>query len=316
MKNNKIVLDTLGADMLPEEICEGLLLNGNSDYHYIIIGPKEKLASVLQKSKLSYEIISTDDFIRNAENPINIIKNRETSSLYIALNQVKQDDVIGLVTAGSTGAVMVGSMFILGLQPHLQSAVLACVLYNFDGKSFCLVDCGANVNPVEADMLTFANLGNEFMRSYGRVQNPKIGLLSIGKEKGKGNQLTKKAYTLLEESNLNFVGNIEADEVFTSDIDVLVSDGFSGNLLLKSTESLALQISSKIVDKVCLSNTDKEKINKEIYRLFAYNDQAGAILLGVNKPVIKVHGKANSQTIASGIKQLIDLHQGEIQRRR
>lgn len=314
---NKIILDTLGADISPNEICEGLLTNINCDYHYIVIGPKSKLENVLKNVDFSYEIVDTTDYLRNDENPINIIKNHSESSLYKAFTIAKtSDDVIGIVTAGPTGAVMVGSMFILGLKPKLQSPVLACVLYHFDGKGFCLVDCGANVNPLPTDMLNFAHLGSEFMQSYGLIDNPKVGLLSIGKEKGKGNDLTKKAYNLLEESNLNFVGNIEGDSVFTSDIDVLVCDGFSGNLLLKSTEALALQISKEIVNKLCVDEISKKKVNNDIYRLFAYNDQAGAILLGTSKPIIKVHGKANSKTIASGINQLITLYQGQIERRR
>lgn len=316
MINKQIVIDTLGADMAPEEICKGLLDNVDVNYHYVIIGPKDKINQVLKDKTLSYEVIDTTDYITNVENPINIIKNRTESSLYKALTITKSDNTIGLVTAGATGAVMVGSMFIVGLETGIQSAVLACVLYHFDGKGFCLVDCGANVNPLPNDMLTFAKLGSEFMKNYGLIDNPKVGLLSIGKEKGKGNDLIKKTYPLLEESNLNFIGNIEADEVFTSDIDVLVCDGFSGNLLLKSTEALALQISSNIVNKQCEDETCKMKVNNDIYRLFAYNDQAGSILLGTKKPIIKVHGKANSKTIASGIHQLITLYQGQIQRRR
>lgn len=316
MTNKQIVIDTLGADMAPEEICKGLLDNVDLNYHYVIVGPKEKIDQVLKDSTISYEIIDTIDYITNEENPINIIKNRTESSLYKALIKTKDDSTIGVVTAGATGAVMVGSIFIVGLTSGIQSAVLACVLYHFDGKGFCLVDCGANVNPLPSDMLTFAKLGSEFMKNYGLIDNPKVGLLSIGKEKSKGNELIKKTYPLLEESGLNFVGNIEGDEVFTSDVDVLVCDGFSGNLLLKSTEALALQISKNIINKLCDDETSKMKVNDDIYRLFAYNDQAGAILLGTKKPIIKVHGKTNSKTITSAIHQLITLYQGQIQRRR
>lgn len=310
MKNKKIVIDTLGADMPPAEICEGIKLNNSKDYHFVVVGPKDEIEKVLNNSDLSYEIIDTFDYISNKENPISIIRNRESSSLYLALANTKKDDTIGLISAGSTGAIMVGSMFILGLEENLQSAILACVLYKFNHQPFCLVDCGANVNPLPTDMKVFAELGSKFMKSYSNITNPKVGLLSVGKEKGKGNELVKRAYELLENSDINFIGNIEIDNVFNSDVDVLVCDGFSGNLLLKNTEAIALMISEKIVKKYCTNKEDLEKINNSIFKLFAYNDQAGAILLGVKKLVIKVHGKANRLTISSAINQLIALNDG------
>ncbi len=310
MKNKKIIIDTLGADMPPTEICEGIKLNNNKNYHYVVVGPKEEIQKVLNNSDLSYEVIDTADYISNKENPINIIRNRESSSLYLSLINAKKEDAIGLISAGSTGAIMVGSMFILGLEEHLQSAVLACILYKFDNKPFCLVDCGANVNPLPSDMKVFAELGSRFMHSYSNIENPKVGLLSVGKEKGKGNELVKKAYEILENSDLNFIGNIEIDNVFNSDVDVLVCDGFSGNLLLKNTESVALMISNKIAKEYCTNENDLKKISDSIFKLFSYNDQAGAILLGVKKIVVKVHGKANRLTISSAINQLIALNDG------
>lgn len=310
MNKKKIIIDTLGADMPVAKICEGIKLNNNVNYHYVIVGPKIEIDEVLKNTDLSYEVVDTLDFIDNAENPINIIRNRESSSLYMALTNTKSEDAIGMISAGSTGAVMVGSMFILGLEEHLQSAILACVLYKIDHKPFCLVDCGANVNPLPEDMKKFGELGSRFMKSYSNINNPKVGLLSVGKEKRKGNELVKKAYDILESSDLNFIGNVEIDKVFTSDVDVLVCDGFSGNILLKNTESVALTITNKIVKECCTNNDDLKKIQDSIYSLFAYNDNAGAILLGVKKLVIKVHGKANRLTIASAINQLIDLYNG------
>lgn len=309
MKNKSIVIDTLGADMSPVEICEGIKESNNKDYHYLVVGPKNDIEIVLKSTNLSYEIVDTTSYITNTENPMNVIKNRE-SSLYQALTLAKNEDVIGLISAGSTAGIMIGSMFILGLDAHLQSAILACVLYKFDGKPFCLVDCGANVNPLPSDMEIFAKYGAKFMQSYANTNNPKVGLLSVGKEKGKGNELVKKAYELIEASTLNFIGNVEIDEVFNSNVDVLVTDGFSGNILLKNTEAIALNISSKIIKTNCQNKDDFNKINDAIYRLFGYNDQAGAIFLGVKNNVIKVHGKANRLTIASAIKQLIALDSG------
>ena len=297
----KIIVDRLGSDNGQEELLRGVK-NADKNYEYILVGDTALIDETLFGRGVVYTAVEAADFVSNGENPLRVL-NDENVSISKCLAYAADKDALGVVTAGSTGAALVGSAFRLGLKKGVQSPVLCCVLYRFDGKPFCLADCGANIDPQAADILNFALLTSEFCKSYCGVKEPKVYLLNVGKEPKKGTSTYKAAYSLLKDNCPEFCGNIEADAVFSSDADVIVCDGFSGNVLLKCGEAVAMGIKNKILSYV--SKDSGKIISDEIDKLFDYNDLAGAVFLGVNKPVIKLHGKANAKTVTAGIAQLI-----------
>ena len=304
----KIIVDLLGSDLGQEELLKGVK-SADKNYEYVLIGDKSLCDEYLSGGGVKYTVVDTSDFVSNAENPMRVIKDGGVS-IAKGLDMLKADeDAVGLLTAGSTGAALIGTAFRFGLLKGLLSPVLACVLIRLDGGEFTLADCGANINPKPEDMLNFALLASAFSKCYSGAKSPDVYLLNVGKEKNKGNDLYKSAYKLLEESGLNFRGNIEADRVFDSDIDVLVADGFSGNVMLKASESVA--IAAKMIMKSTVADESVlKKTYENIDRIFAYNDLAGAIFLGANKPVVKLHGKAVSSTVTCGINQVVRCEKG------
>ena len=209
-----------------------------------------------------------------------------------------------LITCGSTGAALVSSMVRLGLKANATKPVLASLLPRFDGGWHCLLDCGANLEPSEEDLVNFANIGAECIKNAYHICEPKVVLMSVGKEKGKGTSLLKHVYERLEASELNFAGNIEPDDLFMGDADVVVCDGFVGNMILKNSEAMGRYVFD-LCRQVSEHLIDKETHDKLSYlrRMFAFNEYGAAIVLGVNGTVLKAHGKANRRTIDSCIKQ-------------
>ena len=304
----KIIIDLLGSDNGQEELLKGVV-NADKNYEYVLLGDKSLCDEYLAGGGVTYTVIETADFVSNEESPMRVIKDGGVS-LAKAFDLLKADeDAIGLVTAGSTGAALVGTAFRFGLIKGLLSPVLCCVLIKLDGGEFTLADCGANIDPRPEDILNFALLASAFAKCYSGASSPKAYLLNVGKEKAKGNELYKAAHKLLEVSGLEFCGNLEADRVFTSDADVLIADGFSGNVFLKASESVAIavkEITASVVKDEDLIKETYEKVDK----IFAYNDLAGAVFLGAKKPVIKLHGKANASTVTCGINQVIRCEKG------
>ncbi|MBO5945362.1 MAG: phosphate acyltransferase, partial [Clostridia bacterium] len=231
------------------------------------------------------------------------------SSLVKALEAVStNDEYVGLVNAGSTGALIVGTLRYLST-PDMKRPALAAVLPAENGGLTALVDTGANVDCTPQMLLHFAYLGKDFMQTLYRVENPKIGILSNGKEKGKGNKLVKEAYELLEAAqDLNFVGNIEGNVALSGECDVLVCDGFAGNQILKNTEGVARRIIKDIV--VYSKKTGNESIMElvgHLMKLYDFNSNGGGVILGAKKPVVKAHGAANERSIVSTVGMVLNL---------
>ncbi len=307
----KIVVDTLGSDKGEEEIVKGVILshqkNGN-ELKYVLFGNEKNILSVLNENheKLSdYEIHDAPLIDENIVHDVmSMFRFKGSSSMTDAFEYAKKDDdVIGLVSTGPTGMMLVSSIVHMGMLKGVTTPALGTFLYNIYGKFFCMVDCGANIEIREDKLLQFAQLGVALMRSYCGIETPRVGLLNVGKEEGKGDSLRKAAYPLFSEARINFVGNIEGNDVFTDKVDVVACDGFSGNMILKNAESVAM-ICKSIADR----NNDA-KTAKEIYDMFAYTELGGAIILGPKKLIIKAHGASNMKTIISVIDDAIKLNE-------
>ena len=303
----KIIIDLLGSDLGIDEMLEGFLLAYKEikDFHYVLVGQEEIIKSFLDKNEIveNVSIIDAKEEVDYKTQYVEMFKDKNDTALVKSLEYLKQDEEAKtLVTASQTGCVLVGSIFHLGLTGNLKFPVLACRLFHKDGKTLILVDCGANVDAKKEDLLNFAILGSEYYANRYQVEKPRVGILSNGSERGKGNALVKEAYPLLEaEEKINFVGNVEFSSFFDNLADVIVGDGFIANSILKVSEEVAL-ICAKMAE--IRGYTD---LSKDIKDLFNYTDLGSAFLLGTKKQVYKVHGACNRSSLLYAIKQSLNL---------
>lgn len=309
----KIIIDTLASDKGPIEITKGAILAKRAYpcMRFVLVGEKkELLPTVLENGfqENDFEYLDTNIALSNKENPKDIIQKENRSSLALGLDELKNDeDSIGIVSSGSTGALLIGSIFRLGMLPHSKIPFLAARLFSFTRKPFILLDCGANLEMDPNMFLKAGKMGSVLISSLEGISNPRVAFLNVGKEKGKGNQALKDAYPFLEESTLNFVGNIEGNDVFMDKADVLLCDGFTGNVVLKMAEAFG-KYSSKIIST--LPGEEAGQLSKEVYSNFAYTELGASIFLGPKKICLKCHGSANQESILSAVDLLIKLEDG------
>ena len=311
----KIILDCLGADKGQEEIAKGIIPCFDQDeYDFILLGEKEKLLPVLEEKGVPLsrvEIIDCSTTITNNENPTSLIKEREETSIVKGLLRAREEDVVAFVSAGSTGAILLGSIFRLGLLPGVKFPALGCTLVNIHRGPVCLVDCGANIDVNAPLLLKFAKMGNAFAKAYYKKESPRIGLLNVGKEERKGNKLSQEAHLLLKDSSLNFVGNMEGSDILLDKCDVIVSDGFAGNIVLKAIEATAM-ICKKLVTSIAPEDPNIQKASKDIYTMFGYTDLGASFILGSQKIVLKPHGSASEDAIGNILHIAMDMDRSEL----
>lgn len=316
----KILVDAFGGDNSPSEVIKGAVeaVNGYEGFEVVLIGKEEVVNERLKEytydaSRIS--VVDARDVITCEEEPTVAIKRKPDSSLCVAFKMLKEnEDCAALVSAGSTGAVLVGATLKVGRLPGLSRPALCPVLPTLTDKKVLLLDCGANADCKPNFMLDFAILGNEYAKCALGVKNPKVALLSNGTEDKKGNTLIHETFPLLkEQADINFVGNMEAREILSGDYDVVVSDGFSGNVALKATEG-AVKVILKSLKNVLYKNVKTKiagaLIKKDMTALknkLDYSKAGGAIFLGVNKLIIKCHGSSMAETIRNSIIQAVDV---------
>ena len=314
----KIVIDSLGGDYAPDEILLGCqqALTKRQDLGLVITGDQQVIKDklTLAGADLSrVEIVHAPDVILNTEHPVQAVRNKPESSLVKAFDLLRtREDIDGFVSAGSTGATLTAAVMKLGRIDGVSRPALAPLLPTKTGGQVLLIDCGANMDSKPINLVHFAQMGSEYMSSNG-VVNPRVGLLNVGTEEGKGNELTKEAFGLLKDCGVNFVGNIEAREVTSGDVDVVVCDGFAGNVTLKSFEGAALMVVGEVKKAIKGSFWSKvgalfqKKAFKQIKSRLDYNKVGGAPFLGVKKVVIKSHGNSKAGTLCNAILHAVDL---------
>ncbi len=308
----RIIVDAMGGDNAPEAIVKGCLL-ARDEYNVNIVlsGKEDILKKFIEDETKDYrniEILNAEDVITNDDKPVMAIRRKKESSLVKALYAVKNNEVDAIVSAGSTGALLSGATLIIGRVGGLERPALAPFIPTDKGFSL-LVDAGANVDCKPEYLIDFAVMGSIYVKHVLNIDNPRVGLLNIGGEEGKGNKLAIDTYELLKNSNLNFNGNIESRYVLNGDVDVIVADGFAGNVLLKSIEGTASYIMKGLKEE--LTSTFISKIGallvkpslRNFKKRLDYGEVGGAMLLGVNAPVIKAHGSSDSIAIKNAIKQ-------------
>lgn len=313
----KIVVDAFGGDYSPEEIIFGVIdyIQQSSKTEIILTGNANKINEIFRENNFNSSritIVDASEIITNNDSPVFAVREKKNSSMTVALDLLKSDGVDAFVTAGPTGAALSGAFMKLGRIKGISRPALASILPTKIGGSAILCDCGANVDSKPINLHHFAIMANYFAKNYLGIKNPRIGLLSNGTEKEKGNLLNKEVYKILEQDNkLNFIGNCEARELLSGDYDVIVTDGFAGNVALKTAEGIADAIFTK------LKTTLKKKGNliqkfgallmkgvfKSVKKALDYNTLGGACLLGVNKIIIKAHGSSKRLAIKNSIFQ-------------
>lgn len=310
----KIVIDTKGADKGVDTLIKGvaLALEKFPDVSYLLVGDEEYIKAVCEKLAIPMErieILDAPDEITNYDNPAEAIFTKRNSSMIKSLEALSiREDLFGFLTAGNTGALLVGAMRYLPKETRVRPA-LAALLPAQSGGFTCVVDTGATVDCTPQMLHHFAHLGREFMMSVYGIENPKIGLLSNGAEESKGNKLVKETFPLLkEDEGLNFIGNVEGTNALSGICDVLVCDGFAGNQVLKITEGTAKRIITDVMRYAKKTGSeDAMALARQLLGMYDIESLGGANLLGVSKPIVKMHGSANGRTIVNTTEMLLNM---------
>ncbi len=314
MKNYKVVIDVMGSDKGPEMMVQGaaLALAAHEDLSLCLVGDEEIIKKACKTHGIDssrVEIFGTSEVITNYDSPTAALFEKRESSLVKALTLARdREDIVGVVNAGNTGALLAASVKYLPREDRARPA-LAAVLPTENGGFACLVDTGATIDCTASTLVHFARLGSEFMHELYKIDSPKVALLSNGAEKTKGNKVVKEAHELLCEcEDISFIGNVEGTNVLSGVCDVIVCDGFAGNQVLKVTEGTARRIITDIAKYA--KQAGKPEYMELVAHLMAkydFNSLGGGIILGAKKTVIKAHGAANEKSIMNVVGILLNL---------
>lgn len=318
----KILLDTLGMDRGYKEVVKAGVNSVNNDVEIQVtfLGKKENI----EKELLNYNFDKKRIFVINAPEEINCndipskaIKEKTESSLVVGLNELK-NGYDALISGGSTGAVLMGGFLKIGRIKGVSRPALCPILPTINDRKVMLIDCGANVDPKPVNLCHFALMGSIYMSKILGINNPKVSLLNIGEEENKGSELCRETYSLLKDMPINFVGNIEARDFLSGKTDIVVSDAFSGNILLKGTEGAVMMVLSKLKQEIKSSFLAKigylfmKKSFKKLKGALNINGQGGSLFLGLKKTLIKVHGSGTSEAIENAILQAKEIKDKKI----
>ncbi len=308
----KVILDGMGGDNAPEEIVKGAVeATKIIDEEICIVGLPSAIEKELKKNKYTgnqIRIIPATETISMEDSPVKAIRRKTDSSLVVAMNMLKEDKNSVLISAGNTGALAVGARMILGRIKGMDRPALACIYPSTTGeKPALLCDAGASSESKAQNLLEYAIMGSIFMERVWGIPNPTVGLINLGVEENKGTSVTRDAYQMLKVSHLNFIGNIEARELPKRPCDVIVCDGFTGNVILKLTEGMAISLFNLVKGKLMQNIKTKmaalmiKKELKGLKGMFDYEEYGGAPILGVDGPVIKIHGSSTSVAVKNAI---------------
>ncbi|AEV95308.1 fatty acid/phospholipid synthesis protein PlsX [Pediococcus claussenii ATCC BAA-344] len=311
----KIAVDAMGGDNAPEEIVKGVVAAREelSDVEFVLFGKKEEIQKYVSDFK-NITIVHTDEVITMEDEPVRAVRKKKNSSMVMAAQAVKNGDADALFSAGNTGALLAAGLFVIGRIKGVDRPGMTTTLPSLEGAqdSFTMLDVGANAESKAKNLHEFAVLGNFYSCNVMQVTNPRIALLNNGTEYDKGDRIHKEAYQLLEaDDSINFVGNIESRELLNGTADVVVTDGFTGNAVLKNTEGTALSM-LKLIKHAILDSGVSGKLGglllknsfKEVQDKMDYSKHGGAVLLGVKAPVVKAHGSSNEEQVKNALRQL------------
>lgn len=306
----RIVMDAMGGDNAPKAVVDGAMaaIKENSKLEIVLVGDKEKINPYLT-DQTNISIIHTTTVITSDDEPVRAVRRKKNASLVLMANEVKEQRADACISAGNTGALMSAGLFQIGRIKGIERPALSPTLPTIDQVGFLLLDVGANMDAKPKHLVQYAIMGSIYSEKVRNIKTPRVGLLNVGTENGKGNELTKQTFGLLEKAPINFVGNIEARDLLQGAADVVVTDGFSGNIALKTIEGTALMMFSML--KTTFMSSLKTKLAagmvkqdlRQLKNKLDYAEYGGAGLFGLAAPVIKAHGSSNGRAIYSAIKQ-------------
>ena len=308
------VVDAHGGDNAPGEVVKGCVQAVRElGVEIVLAGRETELERLLGQEEYPKDKISVknaDEVITNDDSPVQAIRNKKGSSLVVALEMVKKKEADAVVSAGNTGAYLAGAFRILGRLKGVRRPALATFMPNVESGSIVL-DVGANTDCKAENLLQFAAMGSLYAENVLNIKAPRVALVNIGAEEGKGNELIKEAYPLLQASGLNFTGNIEARRIPYGDADVVVCDGFVGNVVLKLTEGVGLAVMGMLKDALMKNSVTKlcaaalKPGLKTLKKKLDYSEYGGAPLLGIDGVVIKAHGSSDAKAFYNAIKSAV-----------
>jgi glycerol-3-phosphate acyltransferase PlsX len=320
----RIAIDAMGGDNAPIAVIDGVVqaLKEFDNIELYITGPEEIINSELSKytyPKDRITVIDAKEVISPNEHPVMALRKKKDASIVKALNLVKEGVCDGIISGGSTGAFLAGCTLIIGRIKGVERPALAPIMPGRCGN-FMIIDVGANVDCKPTFLVQFAKMGKVYYQKVLKVQNPSIGLINIGEEEEKGNELTKAAFKLLKDENsINFIGNIEPREIPTGNTNILVSDGFVGNTALKMYEGSASSVLGIVKDEILKSSVISKfgvlllkPVLKNIMKKFDYKEIGGAPFLGVDGICIKAHGSSDSKAFKNAIKQTKIFYENDV----
>ena len=318
MSKYKIVVDALGSDKGPEAIILGvsLALKEHQDLSITLVGPEELINEKIKELEIDasrLKIINATETITNYENPYAGIMSKPNASLVLAMKEVGkvEENYAGMITAGSSGAILMGSFRFLADENKTRPC-MAALLPNGKASYTCIVDTGATIDCTSSQLHSFAHLGSDLMKKMYGIENPKVGLLSNGAEPTKGNHLVKETFPILnEDKELNFVGNIEGNNALSGDCDVLVCDGFAGNQVLKNTEGMAKRLITDIVMYSKKKNRPEfMEVAQFLMKSYDISALGGGMVLGTRKLIIKARGNSDERAIVNISQMVINYASG------
>ncbi|WP_101843851.1 phosphate acyltransferase PlsX [Halobacillus sp. Marseille-P3879] len=306
----KLAIDAMGGDNAPEAVVKGALeaVHSIKGLEITLIGNEKEINPFLNDST-NINVIHTTESITADDEPVRAVRRKKQASMVLMAKEVKEGRADGCISAGNTGALMSAGLFGIGRLKGVERPALSPTLPTEDGKGFLMLDVGANVDAKPNHLLQYAVIGSIYSGKVRGVSSPRVGLLNVGTEEGKGSELTKKAFELMADAPINFIGNVEARDLLNGAADVVVTDGFTGNVALKTIEGTALTMFSMI--KSTFMQNFKSKIAaslvkndlKQLKNQLDYSEYGGAGLFGLQAPVIKAHGSSNERAIFNAIKQ-------------
>ena len=307
----KIAIDAMGGDHAPKAPVEGTLLVAEQypDTTFLLVGREAEIRPFLKKKLSNVEILPANDVIDPGAEPVRSVRRQKDSSLVVCTNLVRDGKADAMVSAGNTGAFMVAGLLVVGRMEGIERPALAAMLPTFSGKGVLLLDAGANADCTPHQLVQFAKMGQAYMRLTNQIEDVRTGLLNIGTEAGKGNELSKAAHPLLAPACAHFIGNVEARDLLNEVCDVAVCDGFVGNVILKFYEGVGaglLKVLKELFTESLLTKLATIALAgglRRFYKRFDYAEYGGGPFLGVRGVLVKAHGSSKTRAFEVAIRQ-------------
>jgi phosphate acyltransferase len=315
----RLAVDAMGGDNAPKEIVLGAMkaIEKYNDIHIVLIGDESKIREYLTNEE-RIEIHHTKEVILGTDEPVRAVRRKKTASMVLAAQLVADGNADACISAGNTGALMAAGLFVVGRIEGIERPALAPTLPTIGGEGFLLLDVGANADAKPEHLVQYAIMGSIYSEKARGITNPRVGLLNIGTEEKKGNELVRNTYELLKDADINFIGNVESRDLLDGVADVVVADGFTGNMVLKTIEGTAMSVFKML--KSALTSSLKSKMAAAVLKpdltvlknKMDYTEYGGAGLFGLKAPVIKAHGSSDANAVFNSIRQAREMVEKDV----